>query len=146
MKSNYMLVYDNAGYAAKKGGYERAGFAVNKKNATYGTVTDEVVTYLSKNGRIEQRVRVILHDKNNKAIDSAYLPLQRSQKKSEGQSMAARKLYGSTQPTMLDVNRDWAGRVPKDASATQGYMNKSQKDSDVYSEVSDDEEYYEDED
>ena len=60
--------------------------------------------------------------------------------------MAARKLYGSTQPTMLDVNRDWAGRVPKDASATQGYMNKSQKDSDVYSEVSDDEEYYEDED
>ena len=146
MKSNYMLVYDNAGYAAKKGGYERAGFAVNKNNATYGTVTDEVVTYLSKNGRIEQRVRVILHDKNNKAIDSAYLPLQRSQKKSEGQSMAARKLYGSTQPTMLDVNRDWAGRVPKDANATQGYMNKSQKDSDVYSEVSDDEEYYEDED
>lgn len=138
MKSNYMLVQDNAGYASNQH-YERAGFADNKNKAVYGTVTDDIVTQLSKNGRIEQYVRIILHDRDNKPIDSAYAPLQRSEQKPGGQSFAARKLYGDLQPVMLDVSKDWAGRTPKDAKATQGYMNKSQKDNDVYSEVSDDE-------
>ena len=138
MKSNYILVQDNAGYASNQH-YERAGFADNKNKAVYGTVTDDIVTQLSKNGRIEQYVRIILHDGDNKPIDSAYAPLQRSEQKPGGQSFAARKLYGDLQPVMLDVSKDWAGRTPKDAKATQGYMNKSQKDTDVYSEVSDDE-------
>lgn len=130
--SNYRLVQNNAGYASGRSGYERKGFSDNVKAAKYATITDQIVTQLSKNGRVEQYVKVLLHDKNNKELDAAYIRAQRSVQKRGGQSYASRFVYGTEQPMTLDVVKDYEGRVVKDASATQTYTNKSQKDTDVY--------------
>lgn len=130
--SNYKLVQNNAGYASKRSGYERKDFSDNVTASEYATVTDQIVTQLSKNGRVEQYVKVLLHNKSGKEIDTAYIRAQRSVQKRGGQSFASRDVYGSEQPMTLDVTKDYEGRVVKDASATQTYTNKSQKDTDVY--------------
>ena len=145
MVSDYILVQSNAGYASKRHSGERYGFATNKKNAKYATITDKVVTQLSKNGRVEQYVKVILHDDHNKPIDVAYMLAQRSMQTPGGQSMAMRKLYGSEQNMQLDVITDYGGRYVKDAAATQRYANKSKKDNDVYESGSYSDEEYDDE-
>lgn len=145
MVSDYTLVQSNAGYAASKHSGERYGFATNKKNAKYATVTDKVVTQLSKNGRVEQYVKVILHDDHNNVIDSAYILAQRSMQTAGGQSYTMRNMYGSEQNVQLDVVSDYGGRHVKDAKATQRYMNRSKKDSNVYESGDDSEDEYEDE-
>lgn len=111
MVSDYMLVQSNAGYASSRHSGERYGFATNKNKAAYATVTDKVVTQLSKSGRVEQYVKVILHDKENHPIDVAYVLAQRSMQKPGGQSFANRNLHGGEQNVLLDMVTDYAGCI-----------------------------------